>query len=160
MNLYELQARFQQLMDKEELTDEECQELESLHTDIQEKCINRAKYIRNLEAELSAVSGAKAEMADRESRLKDKIAKRKEELGLLMETNHLPRITTPEFPIVFKRNPDSVVIDNEKVIPDNVMAVKITEKITPDKNKIKALLQSGTEVPGCHLTNTIKISFK
>lgn len=162
MNLYEISARYQQLLDQDEYTAEELQELEALHGSLEEQCISRGKYIRNLEAERTAVFNAIREMTDRLADLADREEKQKEKLARIMLENNMPHITSsPLFPLRAKQNPVSVSVIDQTFIPENYWTETIPKPIKRiDKVAIKAAIESGIEVPGVMLTRTLKLEFK
>jgi len=53
MNLYEISARFQQLVNKDEFAIDDLKNLDELQLSAEDKAIDYAKYIRNLESEPS-----------------------------------------------------------------------------------------------------------
>jgi hypothetical protein len=160
MNLYELSTRFQQLLDQDELSEADCAELDSIYTDATEKCISRAKYIRNKKAELVAVEAARKEMQEREKKLAEKIECQENWLLDRMVDLKLTNIDTPEFPIKVKENPVSVNDYDKTVIPERFWVVKVSETKSIDKNAIKSAIQSGEEVPGASLLHKLRIAFK
>lgn len=162
MNLYEVSARYQQLLDKEEYTTEEMQELESLHGSLEESCINRGKYIRNLEGEAEMVDKAIHHMQERSTALWNKAERQRERLALLMRSNNIDRIkSSPLFSLRVKENPVSVDDFDTSAIP-----VGYWVEITPnpvrriDKTAIRDAIESGKDVPGARLVRKLKIEFK
>lgn len=161
MSLYELSSRFQQLLDLDELTAEDCQELEALHADIEDACIARATYIRNKQAELAAVTAARKEMQEREAALQAKIDRQEQWLAERMRSCGIERITkSPLFPIRVRQNPVSVEDYDKAAIPDAYWRTKVTETKSIDKTAIKAAIESGNEVPGAKLVSKLRVEFK
>lgn len=160
MNLYEISARFQQLLDQDELTAEECRELDQLFTDGEEQCISYARYIRNKQAELAAVEAARKEMQDREKYLAAKIERQQEFLISRMRELNISKLSTPEFPITIRNNPVSVNDYAKDAIPERFWIVKMTELRSIDKAALKAALKLGEEVPGAELVQKQRIDFK
>lgn len=160
MNLYELSNRFQQLLDQDELTEEDCKELDSIYADAEEQCVSRAKYLRNKQAELDAVVNARKEMQDREKTLAAKIERQESWLLARMVELKFNKITTPLFPISIRTNPVSVNDYDKAAIPEKFWTTKVTETKSIDKAAIKAAIQSGEEVPGADLVQKLRIEFK
>lgn len=163
MNLYQLTARYKQLMDLEEYTPEDMDELESLHANAEDHVVDRGKYIKNLIAESDAVKVAIEEMEDRKDDLDSRIAYREQELAAYMELHNLEKVTkSPLFPIRRVINPVSVDDYDMVNIPDNFY--KSTERtvITKslDKKLIKETIEAGKEVPGARLIRKVQIKFK
>lgn len=160
-NLYQLSSRYQQLMDLDELNEPELLELESLHDNIEDKCIDYGKYIRNLEAELAAVKEARLQMVEREKALAHKIEKKKENLCHIMRDNHLMKITkSPLFPLSVKKNRPSVEPYQPEAIPKTF--IRVTEKVieSVDKEKIREAIEAGEEVAGARLIVKYRVDFK
>ncbi len=163
MNLYSMSSRYMQLLDQDEYTDEEMQELQSLHENIEDDCIERGKYIRNLEAERNAVVDAIKTMIARECELNARIEKQRDKLAHIMKHNNIHKITkSPLFPVVFKENPVSVDDYDKTAIPSTYW--RTTEKVTVtesvDKKAVKEAIESGIDVPGARLVRKLKVDFK
>ena len=161
-NLYDLSARYQQLLDQDELNADELAELESLHDNVEDECINRGKYIRNMEAEACAIMDAINEMGFRCQSLKHKIEKQKSTLIERMMDCNINKITkSPLFQISLKRNPVKLVEYNCDFIPDKYFTLTQPVPIKKlDKIAIKQDIQCGIEVPGCGLESSYRIDFK
>lgn len=162
MNLYEISARYQQLLDMEELTAEECAELEAMHDNVEDACIEKAKYIRNLEAQTAAIETAVSEMRDRLATMQAKIDRQRDFLLLKMNDCNITKITKcPLFAITIPKPRASVSILDDTQIPEKYRSwtePKPVEKIS--KELIKADLDAGIEVPGATLSYNAKIVFK
>jgi hypothetical protein len=160
MNLYELSNRFQQLLDQDELSEEDCKELDQIFADGEEQCISYAKYIRNKQAELAAVEAARKEMQEREKKLTAKIERQENWLLMRMKELKFSKIMTPQFPIIIRTNPVSVCLLDGAVIPEKFWVTKVTETKTLDKAAVKAAIQAGETVPGADLAQKLRIDFK
>ncbi len=162
MSLYHLSSRYQQLLDLEEYTDEEMQELQALHSDIEDQCIERGKHLRNLEAELSAVTDARKQMQEREKQLAERMERNELRLADIMRSNNIDRITkSPLFPLRVKQNPVSVDVVQLETIPENYWKESIPKPVKSiDKTAIKLAIESGTEVPGARLVQKLRVEFK
>jgi len=161
VNLYELSTRYEQLFDQDELSSEECQELESLHESIEDECISRGKYIRNLEAEAAAIDACIKEMKERATALNDKSEKQRAKLAERMRACNIERITkSPLFPLRVKENPVSVDDYDKTSIPEQFWRTKETVVKSVDKDAVKRAIESGEEVPGARLLRKLAIVFK
>jgi hypothetical protein len=161
MNLYQLSTRFEQLIAQDELNAEECAELEQLHIDIEDECISRGKYIRNLEAEAAAIKEAIKEMSERELNIMEKAFKQREKLAERMRACNLKKITkSPLFPVSWKENPVSVDDYDRTAIPQDFWRTKVTESKSVDKDAIKKAIEAGKDVPGARLIRKVKVEFK
>lgn len=162
MNLYNLSARYQQLLDQDEYTEEECQELQDIHGNLEDECISRGKYIRNLEAERKAVFDEIQNMLERLGEVDKKAEKQRNKLAKIMLDNKLPSITkSPLFVLTAKENPVSVDDYDKTAIPKEFWYLtepKPVEKL--DKTAVKKAIESGVEVPGARLVRKLKVDFK
>ena len=160
-NLYELATRYQQLFDQDELTYDECVELESLHGNIEDECISYGKYIRNKQSELEAVTLARKEMQEREKSLTATIDRNKERLANRMNDCQLKKITkSPLFPLRVQNNPVKVDDYARDLIPENFWSEKVTVVKSVNKDLVKKTIESGMEVPGARLISTLRVEFK
>ena len=160
-NLYELSARYQQLLDQDELSEHEAKEFGDLHDSIEDECISHAKYIKNLEAELAGVSQARKEMQDREQSLSKRIERSKHLLADRMQSCNLAKITkSPLFQIKIVRNNPSVNVFDQDIIPSAYWRTKETVTQTIDKVAIKESLAKGQVIPGCELKTNHRIEIK
>lgn len=129
--------------------------LNEIKDSIENKCIAITKLFKSMEAEREAIEKEKKAMAARESSLKNQISRLKEYLLINMERCEIKKISCPQFSISLQKNPQSVKIDDEKLIPSDYNKV-IVEK---DISKIKQDLQNGVIIPGARLVqkNSIRI---
>ena len=152
-NLYEISARYQQLLDQDEYSDAEMVELYQLNENIEDECIVRAKYILNLQAERHAISNAITEMDNRMDALYEKELIQREKLLRIMNKNKLSSITkSPLFPIYVKLNPERVEEYDTSIIPESFWHYTQPTPIKKlDKIAIKKAIQNGIDVPGARL---------
>lgn len=75
-----------------------------------------------------------------------------------METLQLSEILTDLYTVRIRRNPASVVIDDETVIAESYKRVKVTETI--DKKAIAEALKAGAPVEGARLAHTTRLEIK
>lgn len=68
-------------------------------------------------------------------------------------------IDVPEFSMKIKKNPPSVIIDNEDLIPDKYW-YEIPATWAIDKAMIKKDIDMGDEVPGAHLHQGDRLEIK
>lgn len=128
--------------------------LEGIEGAWEEKALNVARYVRNLEAEASAIEEAKRRMEARAraashqaSRLKDYLRTELERTGLKPKAADLA--------LRVQSNPPFVVVDDEAQIPG---AFKETETITRLlKAEIGRALKAGEAVAGAHLERSTRL---
>lgn len=132
--------------------------LEGLRGELEEKALNVAAYFQNLEATAQAVRQAEKHMQERRKRIERRIASMKHYLLENMQACGITRIDSPQFSLVVRRNPGTVVIDREDELPAEFVLVR-TERV-PDKTSIRARLKAGESVTGAHLEHSSRLEVK
>lgn len=95
-----------------------------------------------LDLEIDRLTERKRLISNRQKQIKDYLREN-------MEATGITKISCPLFTITCAQGRESVIVDNEEGIPDELMSVKT--EIKPDKNAIAARLKAGEQVPGCRL---------
>jgi len=152
--LYEISDRYLQALSyfEGDLEEDAAKDtLESIEGEAEEKALSIAKFAGNLKAEAVAIDNAIKQMQARKNALYSKSEWLKNYLKINMEAMEISEIKCPYFVLKIKKNPPSVVIDDENLIPDEFKSEVITIKI--DKAGIKkaggcdgASLVSGTRL--------------
>lgn len=157
MTLYEINEAILQVFSEHidengEITEQGLEVLSSLEMEKAEKTENVALWVKDLEAENSAI---KAEIENLKSRIKtneNKIGTLKKWLAVATDGT---KFSTSKCQVSFKTSTVVEVLDIDKLPKD---FTRIKTEISPDKAKIKAVLQSGGLVDGAVLkknNNTI-----
>ena len=149
--LYEISNEYERAIDAL-LNDEagDLSKIDELKDIFDNKCINVAKYIKNLETEQQAVNDCIKKMCEREKKLAVRIESLTTYLKFNMEkTGLIDPIKCPEFSIKFRNNPPSLVIEDESLIPDLYIITKEVKSIY--KNAIKKDILDGFEVEGARV---------
>ena len=162
--LYQLSQNYLQALDF--LTDPEADlpaeaindTLEALEGELEDKAINVAKFLRNMEAAAEAIKNAEAEMARRRRSLENRVKWMKDYLKGSMEHTGITKIECPYFKLSIQKNPPAVNILDESAIPEEFKEQVITWKI--DKTAIKEVLKSGEAVPGAELVNGTRLAIR
>lgn len=161
--LYQLAAEHRELADRLHDTDLDEQTildtLEAEAGDLIEKGTNVAKVFRNLEAMAAQIKEAESAMAARRKSIEKRAASLKSYLHTNMEKAGIHKIECPWFVVSLKKNPASVVIDDESSIPADYMR-EIPAALQPDKALIKQAITDGYDVPGCHLQAGTRLEIK
>lgn len=162
MNLYEINSNINQILENGFSYDEETGEilfdqsdLDKLNEEFNDKIDNIACYIKNLDAMSNAISMEIDNLQKRKKINSNKAERLKEYLTSAMEARKLGKYESPKNKIGF-RTSNSLVIDEDAVLPDELVRIKKE----PDKMKIKLLLKNGAEVEGCHMENKKSIQIK
>lgn len=163
MQLYNIASQFQQslenLHDENGVINESALELfNDSNALMHDKCIAVSAFINNLEAEFKAVAEAKSRMAYRQDRLQDKINWLEDYLKSNMERCGINEIKCPEFVIKIKKNPTSVDVFDENLVPSHYKIEKILSTI--DRKKIKEAISQGIVVAGAGLKQNTRVEIK
>ncbi len=166
LSLYQLSSNYLQALDF--LTDPELNlpieavndTLEGLSGELEDKAINIAKFIRNLETTAEAIKQAEANMVKRRKALESRAQWLKDYLKYNMEATGIKRIDCPYFRLSIAKNPATLDIFDNHAIPDDY---KHTETVTTehiDKTAIKAALSAGQSIDGARLVNGTRLAIK
>ncbi|NVZ09764.1 siphovirus Gp157 family protein [Allochromatium humboldtianum] len=153
LKLYELSAEYldalEALAELEDLPPEVIADtLEGLAGAWEDKALNVARYVRNLEAEAAAIEEARKRMDARAKATANQAARLKAYLKAELERTGL-KPKAPDLALRLQSNPPSVVVDDETRIPN---AYRRTETVTTLlKADISAALKAGKTVAGAHL---------
>ena len=157
MTLYEINEAILQVFTEHvdengEITEQGLEVLSSLEMEKAEKTENVALWVKDLEAENSAI---KAEIENLKNRIKtneNKIGTLKKWLAVATDGT---KFSTPRCQVSFKTSTVVEILDVDKLPKD---FTRIKTEVSPDKTKIKAVLQPGGLVDGAVLkknNNTI-----
>lgn len=147
-SLYDIRTKIVELATKDELNDEESFELETLITqELNNKSVNIIGFVRNremtdfaLDAEIERLQKIKKANTEKMNRFKDYVKDNMQALGI-------EKIETPIGTLRVQKNPISVEIIDEQLIPDEYKKEKIT--ISVDKTSIKNnFKETGEIIPG------------
>lgn len=147
MKLYELSTQYNealtslsQMVDEGQLPVEAMNDtLEALGGELREKAKNVGAWIKNLEADVTALKDAETAMSNRRKSIQSKIDWAKDYLHSNMEASGITEIDCSLYSLKIKKNPPSVNIIGD--VPKEYMIIKTTE--SPDKKAIKELLENG-----------------
>jgi hypothetical protein len=164
LSLYQLSSHYIQALDF--LTDPELaipmqavnDTLEGLTGELEDKAVNVAKFIRNMETTANAIKTAEVEMAKRRKSLETRVQWLEDYLKSSMEATGITKIECPYFKLSIAKNPPSVELVNEALIPEVFKRVETVVHI--DKTAIKAALSSGQTVDGARLVNGTRLAIK
>jgi len=134
--------------------------LESISGDIEEKSINVAMFVRNLEASADAIEMQVQAMNERAAAIRKKADHVRDYLRANMEHAKLQKIESPFFVLSIRKNPPSVIIDDEKQIPPSFLTTPEPPQPRLDKTKVKDALKAGQVVPGAHLEQKTRLEIR
>ena len=166
LSLYQLSSHYIQAMDF--LTDPELNlpieavndTLESLTGELEDKAVNVAKFIRNMETTANAIKKAEVDMAKRRKSLETRVQWLEDYLKSSMEATGITKIECPYFKLSIAKNPPALDLFDSQAVPDQY---KHTETVTTeqiDRAAIKAALSSGQTIDGARLVNGSRLVIK
>lgn len=129
--------------------------LEALGGELEDKAVNVAKFLRNLESTVEAIKNAEAEMAKRRKTFESRVQWLKHYLKTNMEQSGITKIECPYFKLAVQNNPAAVTILDEDAVPERFKEAVISWKI--DKTAIKEAIKSGQSVPGAELSQGTRL---
>jgi chromosome segregation ATPase len=132
--------------------------LEGIEGQLQEKAVNIAKFMQNLDAAADAIKEAERRMAVRRKAIEHRAQWLKDYLKRNMEATGITRIDSPWFNLSVQNNPVAVEILDEAALPEAYKTEVVTIKI--DKTAIKQALKAGDEVPGAMLTQGTRLAIR
>lgn len=130
--------------------------LESLSGDIEEKSINLASYIKNIEALSYAIREEELRLAERRRVLRKYISRLKNYLLTSMRRCNMPNIESARFKISRRKNPPAVFLIGD--VPHDFMKIKWTKE--PDKTAIKNAIQRGDKIDFAVLEQQERLEIK
>jgi hypothetical protein len=164
MQLFDAVAEFKQTEDKlcdlgldeQTLTDT----LEAARFPVEQKCINVAMVIRNLEVYSEASKAQEETMAARRKSADGRVKWLKDYLLTHMLAADITKIDSPCISLSIAKNPSAVVVDCENAIPDEYFKQPETPPPVLDKALIKKAIQDGYSVPGVHIKQSSRLVIK
>lgn len=130
------------------------QDLDDLQMAREQKIENVGLYIKNLEAEATAVENQEKIFADRKRRIKKKIEGLKGFLGYALQGE---KFKTDRVEMSFRKS-ESVLIKDEYLIPDDYCEFTVTRR--PNKTNLKKALKDGKEIMGVELLEKNNVQIK
>lgn len=123
--------------------------LQAIEGEFDQKAQAVVQIALNLDADVSAIDAEIERLKARKTALNNRASSLREYLRTNMEATGISKISCPLFSITLAAGRESVVVDDESALPDDLMRVKTD--ISPDKTAIAAKLKAGEEVPGARL---------
>ena len=126
--------------------------IEGLEGEIEDKADGYAKVITQLNADATAIKAEEDRLYRRRTTIENRIKNMKSRLQEMMEITGKKKIKTELFSFGIQKNPVSVVIDDETMIPGDFL---IPQAPKIDKMAIKDALKAGVDMTGiAHLEQT------
>lgn len=155
MKLYEINQAVNDLLENEELTDLEMDQLEQLAIAESEKLESIGCYLKHLKSESDAIANEIKTLQQRKKAIDNKHDRLKTYLSDYLIANGRDSFKTSKVVISF-RSSKSVNVYDENVLPD---AVK-TYEIKIDKKMIGDLIKAGQDIAGAELVENKNIQVR
>lgn len=149
MRLYDFSNNYQRVLDMIDSGQEGLEDtLESIEEAFEDKVENIAKLIRTLSAEIEGIKSEEKRLAERRISLVNNIKRLKSYTEDSMQAVGKRKIKGSLFTVYIKKNPPSVEVINNEVIPEKYL-VPVEPKL--DKKAIIADSKEGEKVPGVQI---------
>lgn len=157
--LYELSADYRRALDELTTIDDLPEEaiadtLEALEGAFEDKALNVARYIRNLEAEAAAIDDARKRMEARAKSAAIQAKRLKDYLRFELERTGI-KPKAPDLALSVQRNPPSVQIDDEAALPPDYIETITTTRAR--KKELVTALKAGQIIPGAQLSQSTRL---
>lgn len=154
MNLFELTENYVKFFTEFESADEVTEEMQemadNLNVEIEEKCDNYAKMIRNLEADAEAYKNQEKIFTDKRRSAEKKATDMKKFIEYSMQQTKQQRVKTNLFTLNIQKNTPSLEITSEDHIDDSYYRV---ERIL-NKRELLNDIKEGLIVDGVEIKQT------
>lgn len=154
MNLFELTENyvkfFTEFDNADEITEEMQQMADNLNVEIEEKCDNYGKMIRNLEADVEAFKNQEKAFNEKRKVAENKVKWLKQNLQASMELQGRKKVKTDLFSFNIQKNAPSLEITDEKNIDDSYYVIE--RKL--NKRELLNDIKEGLIVDGVELKQT------
>jgi hypothetical protein len=128
--------------------------LEGLAGAWEDKALNVARYVRNLEAEAAAIEEAKKRMDARAKATANRAAHLKAYLKAELERTGL-KPKAPDLALRLQSNPPAVAIDDADLIPEDYRRTETVTSLL--KAEIATALKAGQVIPGARLERSQRL---
>lgn len=145
--LYQIADSYRALLDMDIPEEQLADTLELVKDEFQDKARGIGFVLETMDANESALSAHLEDVKRRLDAIKGRKQRLKDYLHYNMTATGISKIESPYFTISLQKSPESVVIDNENVIPDDY--TETVRKVS--KSLVKKALKDGYIVPGAHL---------
>lgn len=137
--------------------------LEAVHGELVVKATNVAGFVRNVEIEAENLAARAKEMAARAKRATTLADGMKAYLAAHLLRCDVKEVKHEGMRIALVKNPPSVMIENEALVPEEFKRVPPPAPVppaAPDKTAIAAALKAGLPVEGCSLSTSYRLKIE
>lgn len=156
----EFLAAYAQLQDMELDEQTVADTLEAIKFPLEKKAEAVAAMARNMESFAAQIKIAETQMAMRRSAIEARAKRLRTYLQQNLERAGVHKIESPWFTLSMKKNPPAVEVFDPELVPDSYKRIPPVPMPEVDKGLIKDALKAGKEVPGCKLTQSLRLEIK
>ncbi|BBR53836.1 MULTISPECIES: siphovirus Gp157 family protein [Pseudomonas] len=152
--LYELTGQFKELAVLMDGADEDMaiavrDTMGAIEAEFNDKALAVSRVILNMDGDIEAVDAEIERLQERKRIMTNRKGQIIDYLRENMEAAEITKISCPLFTITLCKGRESVIVDDEKLLDDDLVNPKVT--MVPDKRAIAERLKAGQEVKGAHL---------
>lgn len=164
LKLYEIQRNYFEALDV--FTDPEHEidpqtvtdTLEAIEGEFEQKAVNVAAFLRQMEAEAEAIKAAEERMSRRRRALENRARWFRDYIKVGMEVIGTKKVSSPWFVLSIQNNPPAVDVFDQEAIPAEFREVVTETRI--NKTAIKDAIGAGRAVPGAKLVNGTRLAIR
>ena len=153
MTLYEIERQYLEILSIDESDPDmlaaKKQALDEINESLEIKADNIARFIRNLDADITALKTEEDRLAEKRRVLQNKQTWLKSYLFNVLKELKLQSIKAGIFNISIRKSPPSVAVKDQTLIPQEFF-IPVEPKL--DLRAIAEKLKAGEQVPGAELT--------
>ena len=151
--LYELTEMYKNIWDLVEDDEIDLDTLEkalsNIEDNIEAKAENMAKLIKGIDGDINTLKEEENRLAKKRRALENKQKNIKEYLEMQLKVMEIDKVKTPLFTVALQKNPPSVNITNEDLIPDQFKKTVTTVSVV--KKDLLEALKSGQVIEGAEI---------
>lgn len=153
-NLYQIDRAILECIDKETGEILDCEALDALLMQKDEKIENVVCWIKNLLSDADAIKAEKDILAEREARCRKQAENLKKYLSDILNGSEF---STAKCAVSFRKSV-KVEVEDVNLVPAEYLRVKTTYE--PDKTAIKKAIQAEKVIAGCKLVENLNVQIK
>ena len=134
--------------------------LESLGGELEAKAQSVVGFTRHLETLAASIKAAEAEMAARRKTIENRVDHMKKYVLDCMQNNGIQKIECPYFVMSIAKNPPAVDVFDEAMIPADYFVEQPPPPPRLDKKLVMQAMKDGFDVPGCRISQGVRLSIK
>ena len=160
-SLYDIKNKFVELALRDDLTEEETQELATiLSNELTNKSMNIIGFVKNVEGNLDVLDAEIKRLQELKKATNNKLDKFKQYVEKNMLELGIEEMTTPIGKLSFRKSPASVEIIDESLVPEEYIKIK-TETSVDKKAILDAFKETGEIINGTRIvTDKRKLTIK